>query len=130
MKNEQEFNKWLKTRFYEAFGRKVIIQRIETTTSNGIPDILAILSDKIILIESKFETGKLRPEQAAFQIRTNEVMRESVNKCLTLSAYPKTKRFVVREFDSLSITDEGIVTESIDTYSLDKEGFKLFLNDL
>jgi hypothetical protein len=130
MKNEQEFNKWLKTRFYEAFGRKVIIQRIETTTSNGIPDILAILSDKIILIESKFETGKLRPEQAAFQIRTNEVMRESVNKCLTLSAYPKTKRFVVREFDSLSITDEGIVTESIDTYSLDKEGFKFFLNDL
>jgi hypothetical protein len=130
MKNEQEFNKWLKTRFYEAFGRKVIIQRIETTTSNGIPDILAILSDKIILIESKFETGKLRPEQAAFQIRTNEVMRESVNKCLTLSAYPKTKRFVVREFDSLSITDEGIVTESIDTYSLDKEGFKLFLNNL
>jgi hypothetical protein len=109
---------------------KAIIQRIENTTSNGVPDILAILPNQILLIESKFQTRKLRPEQASFQIKTNETIRGSVNKCLTLSAYPKTKRFVVLEFDSLSITEEGIVTENQWSFSLDKEGFNQFLNTL
>tara|TARA_R110000772_G_scaffold63868_5_gene142809 strand:+ start:7515 stop:7868 length:354 start_codon:yes stop_codon:yes gene_type:complete len=110
---------------------KAIIQRIENTTSNGVPDILAILPNQILLIESKFQTRKLRPEQASFQIKTNETIQKgSVNKCLTLSAYPKTKRFVVLEFDSLSITEEGIVTENQWSFSLDKEGFNQFLNTL
>jgi Holliday junction resolvase len=129
MKNEQQFNTWLRRMFREA-RTKAIIQRIENTTSNGVPDILAILPNQILLIESKFQTRKLRPEQASFQIKTNETIRGSVNKCLTLSAYPKTKRFVVLEFDSLSITEEGIVTENQWSFSLDKEGFNQFLNIL
>jgi Holliday junction resolvase len=115
--------------FFECLDTKAVIQRIETTTSNGVPDILAILPNKVLLIESKFETKKLRPEQAAFQIKSNVVLKDSVNKCITLSAYPKSKRFIMMMFDASSIGKEGIEENGKEViFSLDKKGFTDFIN--
>lgn len=115
--------------FFECLDTKAVIQRIETTTSNGVPDILAILPNKVLLIESKFETKKLRPEQAAFQIKTNIVLEDSVNKCITLSAYPKSKRFIMMMFDASSIGKKGIEENGKEViFSLDKKGFTDFIN--
>jgi hypothetical protein len=112
--------------FYEQSNHKVCCQRIETTTGNGVPDFMVILPFGIYLIESKFETTKIRSEQAAFQIRTNSSAKNDVQRCFTLSAYPKTKRLVVTTFNTSSITEDGIVPATEVTYSLDAAGFKQF----
>jgi len=127
MKSEKQFNQWLTKQFYEKSKTKVCVQRIETTTGNGVPDLLVIQSGKIMLIESKFETRKLRSEQAAFQIRANEIMRGGANVCCTLCAYPKTNRLVVQKFNAMSITDEGIKPTYTVEFTLDGEGFEDFL---
>jgi hypothetical protein len=126
LKTEAQFNTWIRRNFYESANGKVVVQRIENTTSNGVPDFLVILQNRILLIESKFETGKVRPEQSAFQIKTNEIIKESVNKCITLTAYPKTNRFVMRRFDASCIDDSGIEDPCPVTFSLTKEGFNDF----
>jgi len=128
MKTEKEFNQWLRRMFYENIPTKCLVQRIENTTSNGIPDIMVVLPNRMVLIESKFETKKIRPEQAAFQIKTNSIIKDSLNTCITLAAYPKTNRFVMLRFDTGSITEEGIKCESEVVFSLDKDGFNDFLN--
>jgi hypothetical protein len=113
---------------YENIPTKSLVQRIENTTSSGIPDIMVILPNRMVFIESKFETKKIRPEQAAFQIKTNSIIKDSLNTCITLAAYPKTSRFVMMRFDTGSITEEGIKCENEVTFSLDKDGFNDFLN--
>lgn len=128
LKTEAQFNKWITNNFHEQANGKIVVQRIETSTSNGVPDFLVILQNRILLIESKFETGKVRPEQSAFQIKTNEVIKESINKCITLTAYPKTNRFVMRRFDASCINDTGIEDPCPVTFALNKEGFKDFYN--
>jgi len=112
--------------FYEHSNHKVCIQRIETTTGNGVPDLLVFLPHGIFLIESKFETTRLRPEQAAFQIKGNSISKSSVSSCLTLSAYPKTKRLVVSTYALESIGEDGIKPVVTTTFTLDSEGFKQF----
>jgi len=128
MTTEKSFNQWIRRMFYENSTTKCLVQRIETTTSNGIPDILVILPSKMLLIESKFETKNIRPEQAAFQIKTNAILKNSVNSCITLAAYPKTKRFVMMRFDTDSITEQGITCNDEIRFSLDKKGFNDFVN--
>ena len=112
--------------FYEQSNHKVCAQRIETTTGNGVPDIMVILPFGIYLIESKFETTKIRSEQAAFHIRTNAITQNDIQRCITLSAYPKTKRLVVTTYNTSSITEDGVVPATEVTYSLDSVGFKQF----
>jgi len=116
--------------FYEQSNHKVCAQRIETTTGNGVPDIMVILPFGIYLIESKFETTKIRPEQAAFHIRTNTIAQDDVPRCIALSAYPKTKRLVVTTYNTNSITEDGVVPATEVTYSLDAAGFKQFYSTL
>jgi hypothetical protein len=116
--------------FYECSEHKVSCHRIETTTSNGVPDIMVILQSGIYLIESKFETTKLRPEQAAFQIRANEVTADNVTCCYTFSAYPKTKRLVVSRYDAGSINEDGITPTKTTEYTLDASGFTQFYKTL
>jgi hypothetical protein len=116
--------------FYEQSNHKVCVQRIETTTSNGVPDFMVILPSRILLIESKFETTKLRPEQAAFQIKVNGIQKDAISTCFTLSAYPKTKRLVVTEYNPSSIGEGGIEPASSNTYTLDPNGFKEFYDTL
>ena len=130
MKKEQEFNTWIRRMFYEQSNHKVCAQRIETTTGNGVPDIMVILPFGIYLIESKFETTKIRPEQAAFHIRTNAIAQDDVQRCITLSAYPKTKRLVATTYNPSSITEDGIVPATEITYALDSAGFKQFYSTL
>jgi len=84
------------------------------------------LQDRILLIESKFEVGKIRPEQSAFQIKCNEVIKNSINKCITLTAYPKTNRFVMRRFDASCINDSGVEDPCPVTFGMTKEGFNDF----
>lgn len=118
MKNESQFNKWLTKQFYEKYNRHITVQRIETTTGNGVPDLLILTQDTTWLIESKFETTRVRPDQKAWQIKTNAIPSNAI--VVTLSAYPKTKRLVVQHFN---------VTET-DTreFVLDNEGFNEFIN--
>jgi len=130
MKMERDFNKWIRRMFYEQSNHKVCAQRIETTTGNGVPDIMVILPFGIYLIESKFETTKIRPEQAAFQIRTNSIAKDDVQRCITFSAYPKTKRLIVTTYNASSITEDGVVPATEVTYSLDAAGFKQFYSTL
>jgi len=106
------------------------VQRIENTTSNGVPDIMAITPDHVFLIESKFETVKVRPEQAAFQIKVNETTKGLDHPCIcvTLTGYPKTKRLVVNVFDRHAVTEQGIKCHNTLEFTLDNEGFKEFYN--
>ncbi len=126
MTKEQEFNKWIRRMFYEQSNHKVCCQRIETTTGNGIPDFLVVLPFGIYLIESKFETTKIRPEQAAFHIRTNSIAKDDVHRCITLSAYPKSKRLIATTYSAYSISEDGIVPARTTTFTLDSKGFKQF----
>ena len=123
MKKEQEFNTWIRKQFYEATKPKgCVVQRIENTTSNGVPDIMVITQDLVFLIESKFETTNVRAEQKVFQINVNEVSDSVV--CVTLSAYPKTKRLVVSIYDRECIRNKPLEL----TFTLDNEGFLEFYN--
>ena len=126
MKKEAEFNTWIRRMFYEYSDHKVTVQRIETATGNGVPDLMVILPSGIFLIESKFETTRLRPEQAAFQIKANSISASSVSSCITLSAYPKTKRLVVSIYAPESIGEGGVEPIVTSTFTLDSKGFKQF----
>jgi len=123
MKKESQFNTWLRKQFYETTKPKgCVVQRIENTTSNGVPDLMVITQDAVFLIESKFETTAVRAEQKVFQINVNNISDTVV--CVTLSAYPKTKRLVVTNYTVDSI--RGTANEL--TFTLDNEGFKEFYN--
>lgn len=118
MKNESQFNKWLTKQFYEKYNRHITVQRIETSTGNGVPDLLILTQDTTWLIESKFETTRVRPDQKAWQIKANAIPSDAV--VVTLSAYPKTKRLVVQQFDVTTVDTREFV--------LDNEGFNEFIN--
>ena len=118
MKNESQFNKWLTKQFYEKYNRHITVQRIETSTGNGVPDLLILTQDTTWLIESKFETTRVRPDQQAWQIKANAIPSDAV--VVTLSAYPKTKRLVVQQFDVTTVDTREFV--------LDNEGFNEFIN--
>ena len=118
MTTEKQFNQYITKQFYEYYKGKVVTQRIETTTGNGVPDLLILTQDKTWLIESKFETTRLRPEQQAWQIKTNAIPTNAV--VVTLSAYPKTKRLVVQKYSMYDQDKREFV--------LDNEGFKEFIN--
>lgn len=126
MKSEKQFNQWLTKQFYETFDGNITVQRIETTTGNGVPDLLVLTENKTYLIESKFETTRLRPEQQAWQIKANSIPTDAL--VVTLSAYPKTKRLVVQQFNDISITVDGIHPVINREFVLDNEGFKEFIN--
>lgn len=130
MKKEAEFNSWIRRMFYECSNHKVCCQRIETTTSNGVPDLMVILPFGIYLIESKFETTKVRPEQAAFQIRANEITKDAITSCYTFSSYPKTKRLVVSRYGAGSINEDGVTPTKTTEYTLDSSGFTEFYKTL
>lgn len=126
MKSEKQFNQWLTKQFYETFDGNITVQRIETTTGNGVPDLLVLTENQTYLIESKFQTTKLRPEQQAWQIKANSIPTDAL--VVTLSAYPKTKRLVVQQFNDISITVDGIHPVVNREFVLDNEGFKEFIN--
>ena len=126
MKTEKQFNQWITHQFYEKYNKHITVQRIETTTGNGVPDLLILTQDKTWLIESKFETTRLRPEQQAWQIKANSIPTDAL--VVTLSAYPKTKRLVVQQYNDISITDDGIHPVVDTEFTLDNEGFKEFIN--
>ena len=126
MKTEKQFNQWITHQFYEKYNKHITVQRIETITGNGVPDLLILTQDKTWLIESKFETTRLRPEQQAWQIKANSIPTDAL--VVTLSAYPKTKRLVVQQYNDISITDDGIHPVVDTEFTLDNEGFKEFIN--
>lgn len=126
MTSEKQFNQWLTKQFYETFDKHITVQRIETITGNGVPDLLVLTKDTTYLIESKFQTTRLRPEQQAWQIKANTIPTNAV--VVTLSAYPKTKRLVVQQYNDISITDDGIYPVVDTEFTLDNEGFKEFIN--
>ena len=130
MKNEKQFNTWLRKQFYEHSNKKVCVQRIENTTTNGTFDILVILSDKTLFIESKYQTERLRPEQYAFQIRTNGIIKNNVTNFLTLSAYPKKNMFVLHQYNASSITSDRFIPYKREEYELSKTGFQEFMESL
>jgi hypothetical protein len=117
MKNEAAFSTWVRTLAYKYTKSLLLFQRIETTTSSGVPDVLMVTENKTLLIELKYETTKLRPMQYAWHKRMQKVSQ--VNKTLdvcVLCAYPKTKRLVYFVADQCS-----------KEYELNKNGiFKLF----
>ena len=130
MRTEKDFNQWITKQLYETTNGNCVVQRIENTTSNGVPDIMAITPNHVFLIESKFETVKVRPEQAAFQIKVNETTKGLDHPCIcvTLTGYPKTKRLVVNVFDRHAVTEQGIKCHHTLEFTLDNEGFKEFYN--
>ena len=75
-----------------------------------------------------FAFNKLANLNLFFQIKANSVIRGSINRCITLAAYPKTKRFIMMEFDPSCITENGIECEQEITFTLDKAGFADFIN--
>ncbi len=130
MKKEQEFNTWIRQCFNELYNGKVVVQRLETTTGNGVPDLLIITPTDTFLIESKFETKKLRPEQAAFHIKTNTICSEDNIKCLVMSAYPKTKTLVIAKYNCDSIQEDGIKPVKTHITNLSKDGIAMYLASL
>ena len=126
MKTEKQFNQWITHQFYEEYNKHITVQRIETTTGNGVPDLLVLTKDKTWLIESKFETTNLRAEQKAWQIKANAFKCDAV--VVTLCAYPKTKRLVVQQYNDISFTEDGIFPVVDLEFTLDNEGFKEFIN--
>lgn len=130
MRTEAQFNTWLRKGFHEETGGNCVIERVESTVGNGIFDLFVILPHKVLFIESKYETTKLRSEQYALQIKASTVVENNVCRVMSISVYPKTKRFVVNTYCTLSITEDGIKPTSTTSYKLSKEGFKLFYNQL
>jgi hypothetical protein len=117
MKNEAAFSTWVRTLAYKYTKSLLLFQRIETTTSSGVPDVLMITEHKTILIELKYETTKLRPMQYAWHKRMQKVSQanKTLDVCV-LCAYPKTKRLVYYVADQYS-----------KEYELNKKGiYKLF----
>ena len=128
MTTEKHFNQYITKQFYEYYKGKVVTQRIETTTGNGVPDLLIITPNQVFIIESKFQTTKLRAEQYAWQIKTNKVIDEMPTYVLSLCAYPKSNTMVVNVYDEDSISVDGIQPTKTDKYTLNKDGFTKFLN--
>ena len=60
------------------------IQRIENTTSNGVPDIMAITPTMYFLL--KVNLKRVRPEQAAFQIEVNETTAGLDHPCICVTS--------------------------------------------
>jgi len=130
MRTEAQFNTWLRKGFHEESNGRCVIERLESTVGNGIFDLFVILPHKVLFIESKYQTTKLRNEQAALQIKASTVVENDVCRVMSIAAYPKTERFVVNTYTTSSITEEGIKPASTTSYKLSKKGFKLFYNQL
>jgi len=130
MKTEAQFNTWLRKGFHEETNGKAVIERVESTVGNGIFDLFVILPHKVLFIESKYQTTKLRSEQYALQIKASTVVENDVCRVMSIAAYPKTGRFIVNTYTTSSITEDGIKPSSTINYKLSKEGFKLFYNQL
>lgn len=128
MTTEKHFNQYITKQFYEYFEGQVVTQRIETTTGNGVPDLLIITPTAVFIIESKFQTTKLRAEQYAWQIKTNKVIESMPTYVLSLCAYPKSRTMIVNVYDEDSISVDGIQPVKTDKYTLNKDGFTKFLN--
>jgi hypothetical protein len=117
MKNEAAFSTWVRTLAHKYTESSVAFQRIETTTSNGVPDVLMITKKKILLLELKYATTKLRPMQKAWHTRIKRIADENdaLEVCV-LCAYPKTKRLLHFRVDKDPVE-----------YELSKEGlYELF----
>ena len=130
MKTEAQFNTWLRKKIYEKSNHKAVVQRVENTTGNGVFDLFVILPHKVLFIESKFETRKLRNEQYALQIKASTVVDNDVCRVLAICVYPKTNRFVVDMYTVASITDSGIEPTTTTNYELSDQGFNSFYNQL
>lgn len=128
MTSEKHFNQYITKQFYEYYKGKVVTQRLETTTGNGVPDLLIITPTEVFIIESKFQTTKLRAEQYAWQIKTNKVIESMPTFVLSLCAYPKSRTMIVNVYDEDSISVDGIQPTRTDKYTLNKDGFTKFLN--
>lgn len=128
MTSEKQFNQYITKQFYDYYQKQITVQRIETTTSNGVPDFFIVTPNQVFLVESKFQTTKLRAEQYAWQIKTNKVIDCDNIHVLSLCAYPKTNRMVVHAYNQDSIGADGIQPCSEGEYTLDKDGFTKFLN--
>lgn len=114
MKNEAAFSTWLKRQFYHVTNGQVVVQRIETTTGNGVPDLLVITPNNTYLIETKYETTKLRPMQTAWHTKVKNVLGEHSEhiKTFVMCAYPKSKRLIT-----------FTVTGDQKTFPLTRDGF-------
>ena len=113
MKNEAAFSTWVRKLAYKYTQSSVLFQRIETTTSSGVPDVLMLTNNKTLLLELKYETKNLRPMQKAWHKRIKKLVEanETVELCV-LCAYPKTKRMVFFVVDQepieYELTQEGL----------------------
>jgi hypothetical protein len=113
MKNEAAFSTWVRKLAYKYTQSSVLFQRIETTTSSGVPDVLMLTNNKTLLLELKYETKNLRPMQKAWHKRIQKLVEanETVELCV-LCAYPKTKRMVFFVVDQepieYELTQEGL----------------------
>ena len=113
MKNEAAFSTWVRKLAYKYTQSSVLFQRIETTTSSGVPDVLMLTNNKTLLLELKYETKNLRPMQKAWHKRIQKLVEanETVELCV-LCAYPKTKRMVFFVIDQepieYELTKEGL----------------------
>lgn len=120
MKNEAAFSTWVKTISSKYVPQSsLLFQRIETTTSSGVPDVLMITKNKTLLLELKYETTNLRPMQKAWHKRIEKLVKanETLEVCV-LCAYPRTKRLV-----------HFVVDGEPKEYKLCKEGlYELFDN--
>lgn len=130
MKTESQFNTWIRKQLYENSNGRCVIERLESTVGNGIFDLFVLLAHKVLFIESKFETQTLRSEQYALQIKASTVVENDVCKVMAVCAYPKTNRFVVNTYTVDSIQENGIKPTTTETYELNKEGFKMFYQNL
>ena len=121
MKNEAAFSTWVKTIASKYVPQSsLLFQRIETTTSSGVPDVLMITPKKTLLLELKYETTNLRPMQKAWHKRIEQLVK--ANKTLevcVLCAYPRTKRLV-----------HFVVDKPQKEYELSKTGLNQLFDDL
>lgn len=108
MKNEAAFSQWLTKQIKALTKNKAICQRIETVTSNGVPDLTVILEDTTLFIETKFETTKLRPEQNAWAYKFHYLAPFNA-ECIAIAAYPKSKRLIdIHENKEYPLTKGGV----------------------
>lgn len=63
------FKNNVRKKLLEMFGPRIIVNKLESSTSPGIPDLLVILADKVLFIETKVGSNGLRDTQKAWFAR-------------------------------------------------------------
>lgn len=67
--NEAKFAAWFRK---NLILEGAMTQRIETTTGRGVPDLMILFRGQIRLVELKWKTHIIRPEQCVWAFRARE----------------------------------------------------------